>query len=1202
MSRWTIDHPATTLDRVLDNICAGIDNRKDLLELIPDSPFPARSLVTGLGYLVKLGASVSRAKSEVQKFAKNVIQWVGDMQYYFRLIKRTDELCVESVILSALIDEICIWATARLNDGRWSSISHGLSIAQEIDEFKSRIESARALFLDLSVINLAQGLDAIIREIDGVRKLQQDQLQNINDKLDAQNQAKARRQFLANMLNTHTVTNATYDKQGKQPCDANTRTAILADIDTWMHDFSGDCQNFLWLTGDPGSGKSAITASVAKKCKNDGTLWAQFFINRNNADTTDPKSYFPSIARQLIDRMPDSDVAVAIYGALQNKCAIVDDISIEQASKLFVDAIEVASKLNSEKAVVVVIGGLDETNRSRLRLTAGIFAELFAKLRCRNAKVFISSRTEDDIQKPFSKAFDVRHVKHIHLDTSTQASIQDVSYFLAKRIGEIVENNDLNWEEWPGMERMEILCIRASGLFIWAATVVKFFQEQINTLGRECLNDLLDDVSTDGMDDINALYGAILRIVYKGRKSDWEFETFRRVVGCIVVLQEPLCLAKIENLLDLRQNASSECVDIQHLVRRLRTVLVPGTDAINDQTIPRLHKSFFEFITSERADRRFRINCNISNGELAVQCLRQLTGLRDKHTSLSENYSAEAVGSLPAAFGYAIQLGSWHLLEEKGVMVGMAIIGCTVQLPKLQQLLRFSTDDLRCSGPLSVTLSADGTQIFTGQFYATQGVLSVAFSPDGKHIASGSDDETVRIWDSQSWKSIGAPFIGHTDRVWSVAFSPDGKRIASGSFDKTVRIWDSQSGKSIGTPFIGHTNLVRAVTFSPDGKRIASGSADTTIRIWDSQSGKSIGTPFIGHTESLWSVAFSPDGKHIASGSGDKTVCIWDSQSGQPIGSSFIGHTVCKDKTVRIWHSTSGESIGTLFIGHTGFVGAVTFSPDGKRIASGSDDKTVRIWNSHSGESIGTPFIGHTDLVRAVTFSPDGKRIASGSDDKTVRIWDSQNGQLIGPLFRSHGEVRSVALSPDATDLICVSLDSVRFWDLRTGLAMEMSLEGDSRDIAAISISRDGSRIAAASLNGTIYLWDATTRRLVSPPIDSPIGGFKSLKFSSDNTRLILACIDGGTCLWNSTDGKPIRTALSSDSFLSENKKVMSFNMKDGWRSGEFEDSLLRWLPSDDSNSGVWAYVDGKVIGGLGDGSVTIIDLDDIKPNQSVSV
>jgi hypothetical protein len=221
---------------------------------------------------------------------------------------------------------------------------------------------------------------------------------------------------------------------------------------------------------------------------------------------------------------------------------------------------------------------------------------------------------------------------------------------------------------------MEVVCMRASGLFIWAATVVKFFQEQINALGRECLDDLLNAVSIDGMDDINALYGAILQIVYKGRKNKWEFETFRRVVGCIVVLQEPLCLTEIKNLLDLRQNVSSKRVDIQHLVRRLRTVLVPGTNTINGQTITRLHKSFFEFITSKRANRHFRVNSNISNGELAAQCLRQLAGLSDRHTSLSGIYPAEAMGSLPAGFGYAIQFGSWHLFQKKSVMVGVAII------------------------------------------------------------------------------------------------------------------------------------------------------------------------------------------------------------------------------------------------------------------------------------------------------------------------------------------------------------------------------------------------------------------------------------------------------------------------------------------------------------------------------------------------
>jgi hypothetical protein len=588
---------------------------------------------------------------------------------------------------------------------------------------------------------------------------------SIQDTLIAQKQTEARRQFLSQMLVT--VSKATYNEQGKQPCDEDTRIDILADIRAWIHDISDTSQSFLWLTGDPGSGKSAITASVAKECKDGGILWAQFFINRNNADTTDPRSYFPSIARQLADFIPDSDVALAIHDVLKNKPTLVDDISRDQASRLFIDAIEVASKLDPERPVVVVIDGLDETSRPRLRFTAGIFSELFAKLGCRNAKVFISSRTEDDIQKPFSKAFDVKHVKHIHLDTSTDSSIMDVSTFLGRRIGEIVENHDLNWEEWPGKKRMQGLCSRASGLFIWAATVVKFFQEQIEALGRECLNDLLDALSTEGMGDINTLYGTILRLVYAGRTNPWEFETFRRVVGCIVVLNEPLCLTEINNLLDLRQNPSSELVDIERFVRRLRTVLVAGTDAITGQTIPRLHKSFFEFITSERADRRFRVDTDMSNGELAIRCLRQLASLSDENAAVSyPDLSAKAAGSPPAGLAYALQFWLSHLPQAKGIMSGFALMDSNFQPSELRDLLRFSSIDLRCSRHFNVNLSPDRTQVVTSRgksidlwdrsnrqlLYnksiqqSTASVISVAFLPDGTRIISGCSDNTVRIW------------------------------------------------------------------------------------------------------------------------------------------------------------------------------------------------------------------------------------------------------------------------------------------------------------------------------------------------------------------------------------------------------------------------------------------------------------------------
>jgi uncharacterized protein YjiK len=152
------------------------------------------------------------------------------------------------------------------------------------------------------------------------------------------------------------------------------------------------------------------------------------------------------------------------------------------------------------------------------------------------------------------------------------------------------------------------------------------------------------------------------------------------------------------------------------------------------------------------------------------------------------------------------------------------------------------------------------------------GVNSVAFSPDGKTIVSGSRDNTIRLWDTTG-KPIGQPFKGHENGVNSVAFSPNGKTVVSGSRDKTIRLWDT-SGKPIGQPIKGHENGVYSVAFSPDGKTIVSGSQDKTIRLWDT-SGKPIGQPIKGHESAVYSVAFSPDGKTIVSGSQDKTIRLW---------------------------------------------------------------------------------------------------------------------------------------------------------------------------------------------------------------------------------------------------------------------------------------------------------------------------------------
>jgi WD40 repeat protein len=152
----------------------------------------------------------------------------------------------------------------------------------------------------------------------------------------------------------------------------------------------------------------------------------------------------------------------------------------------------------------------------------------------------------------------------------------------------------------------------------------------------------------------------------------------------------------------------------------------------------------------------------------------------------------------------------------------------------------------------------------------------VTFSPDGRTLASGSSDKSIRLWDASTGKPVGEPLRGHESAVFSVTFSPDGRTLASASMDKAIRLWDASTGKPAGEPLRGHEDHVTSVTFSPDGRTLASASWDTTIRLWDASTGKPVGEPLRGHEDHVASVTFSPDGLTLASASEDKTIRLWD--------------------------------------------------------------------------------------------------------------------------------------------------------------------------------------------------------------------------------------------------------------------------------------------------------------------------------------
>ncbi|MHC5718011.1 MAG: WD40 repeat domain-containing protein [Nostoc sp.] len=279
---------------------------------------------------------------------------------------------------------------------------------------------------------------------------------------------------------------------------------------------------------------------------------------------------------------------------------------------------------------------------------------------------------------------------------------------------------------------------------------------------------------------------------------------------------------------------------------------------------------------------------------------------------------------------------------------------------------------------------------------------------------------------------------GHSNWVWSVAYSPDGKTLASGSRDETIKLWDVDTGAEKFT-LKGHSGWVTSVAFSPDGQTLASGSHDNTIRIWNVDTGEEIYI-FKGHSNWVWSVAYSPDGKTLASASGDGTIKLWnvseirtlqgDSQpimsvTYSPDGNIFASGS--NNGTIKLWNVATRAEISTLQ-GHSDLVISVAFSPDGKTLASGSGDNTIKLWDVATGEEIRT-LKGHSNYVYSVTFSPDGKTLASGSADDTIKLWNVVSGEEILNLHGHFNSVTAVAFSADGKNLASAGGDkTIKIW------------------------------------------------------------------------------------------------------------------------------------------------------------------------------
>ncbi len=421
-------------------------------------------------------------------------------------------------------------------------------------------------------------------------------------------------------------------------------------------------------------------------------------------------------------------------------------------------------------------------------------------------------------------------------------------------------------------------------------------------------------------------------------------------------------------------------------------------------------------------------------------------------------------------------------------------------------------------------------------------VNSVAYSPNGRHIASVSWDDSIKIWEADSGKSLLTLSV-HSYTVNSLAYSPDGRHIVSGSDYGSIKIWEADSGKALLT-FSGHSSPVNSVAYSPDGRHIASGSRDNSIKIWEADSGKSLLT-FSGHSSPVNSVAYSPDGRHIASGSSDNSIKIWEADSGKALltfsGHSYTVNSVAyspdgrhiasgsSDNSIKIWEADSGKALLT-FSGHSSTANSVAYSPDGRHIASGSRDNSIKIWEADSGKALLT-FSGHSYTVNSVAYSPDGRHIASGSSDNSIKIWEAHSGKALLTLKGHSYTVNSVAYSPDGRHIASGSRDnSIKIWEADSGKAL-LTLKGHSYTVFSVAYSPDGRHIASGAADKTIRIWEAHSGKALLT-LKGHSSDVTSVAYSPDGRHIASGSSDKTIKIWEAHSGKALLTLKGHSDYV----------------------------------------------------------------------
>ncbi|KAJ7039994.1 WD40-repeat-containing domain protein [Mycena alexandri] len=973
--------------------------------------------------------------------------------------------------------------------------------------------------------------------------------------------------LLMNSLLRPVMTASYLSRASVSGCFTGTRQTLLDQISMWFNDKNSQAPQIFWLSGLGGTGKTAVSHTVCERLHANGQLGASFFFSRDDADQRRVASIIPTLAFQLASVNP-------MYRS--KLCDVLkehpDAPSRAQQYQLQELLLHPLQQIPSLPPYLIILDALDECDKERGTEGGDLIPLILRKLPGSglNIKVLITSRPERSIQDMFKIT---GHEMNIHgttvLHNMDQSAVEeDIASYLAYHLQciQVARNIHPPWPAWPGNEAFNDLVKRAGLFFIFAATIVNIVADTYyspqNQLQRLLGNGNIQSRALYSQVDL--LYLQVLKTSVESRADAFELcVRFQKIVGAIILLQNPLSISALAHLLEHDE------ADIEGALTPLHSLLnIPSN---RDQPVRIFHPSFCDFLLiKERCqDTRFTIPEGRTHAQLALYCLklmlrhlkRNICSINDDIVLNSEipDLESRLRDCVSPALLYACQHWGDHLSQSaantelhKELVERMSEFASTkllywVEVLSLEGRFPLCISNLLAAFPwckevIPVTyhLIYDAYRLVL-DFHNVINISAVqvynsalVFIPNCSILQAYEHElPTVHLTSPRTveWDASLLVLEGHTSSVNMVSFSPKGGRVASASDDGRVCIWDTSNGAQVSV-FYGHIGAVKSVEYSPDSSYLVSGGFDATIRIWDAITGFSHFT-FVGHKGSVKLAIFSDDGCKIASGSDDKTVAIWDVLGNRQLASlnGHSGPVTClvflangsqilsgsTDSTLRLWDTKTKTALKVLHCTDTVLCLSVYSSPQKKlTVLSGSQNGVITIRDVGTLEEISYLF-GGAAAVKSLSVSSQVNKVVSGSSDGIIRLWDPSSESCIAE-YRGHsGPVECTRFTSDGTHILSSSTDrTIRLWD-----ATVEGVQGSEDYVMVVQIPDHTEHIASGSTKGKVALWKIDDGSLVYE-VNVHHGVILSLAFTHDNKLIASASADHTICILNTDNGSSV--------------------------------------------------------------------------------